>query len=340
MKSNWILVTGGAGFIGSHLAAELLQLGYSVRILDNLSTGKVENLEAATGCPLPKLPKTSEEGCQQILLGEKALFLFGSIADPATCQKACQGVDYVFHEAALGSVQRSVEDPLTSHRMNATGTLNVLQAAKEAGVKRLIYASSSSVYGNVPSDPEGEKPKYESLPPNPQSPYAATKLSGEIYCQIFSNLYQLETVSLRYFNVFGPRQDPNSIYAAVIPKFMHALANEVPPIIFGDGNQSRDFTFVGNVVQANLLAMTSPGISGQVFNIACGKRTSLNVLLGILQEKAGRRIHPKFEPLRKGEVRHSLAAIDRAARAFGYAATVDLRDGLAITWKWFQEKKI
>jgi UDP-glucose 4-epimerase len=301
-----ILVTGGAGFIGSHLVEELWKSGYQVRVLDNLSTGKKENLEELMGNFRFKFPNV-REGYSIVPLGDKGEFIWGDLSDLETCRKACKGVSCVFHLAALGSVPRSVEDPITSHRANATGTLNILQAAKEAKVKRVIYASSSSVYGNISSHLDERMPKSETLPPHPQSPYAATKLMGEHYCRIFFDLYGLETVSLRYFNVFGPRQDPQSMYAAVIPKFITALLKGISPIIYGDGQQSRDFTYVANVVQANLLAMNTTGISGRVFNIACGRQTTVNDLLSSLQEISGRPIVPQYKQPRSGEVRHSLA---------------------------------
>ena len=334
-----ILVTGGAGFIGSHLVEALLRRGQKVRILDNLSTGKIENLEEATGCRVA-LAEGKAKGVKRVALGDRGEFLRGDISDEEVCRQACQGVSYVFHLAALGSVQRSVEDPLSTHQANATGTLNMLQAAKEQGVKRFIYASSSSVYGNISSDPEEVRAKEESLPPHPESPYAATKLMGEFYCRIFSHLFGLETVSLRYFNVFGPRQDPKSIYSAVIARFMHALLHGNPPVIYGDGNQSRDFTYVKNVVQANLLAMEVPGISGRVFNIACSQRVSVNDLLSRLQEISGIRIPARFEPARSGEVRHSLSSIDEARIHLGYEPWIGFQDGLAATWTWFRQKGV
>jgi len=332
-----ILVTGGAGFIGSHLVEALLQRGAEVRILDNLSTGKKENLAEATGFPLEDLTEQLENS-PFFPLGRKAEFLFGDLSNLKTCRRSCEGISWVYHLAALGSVQRSVEDPIASHQANASGTLNILQAAKETGVKRVMYASSSSVYGNISANPEELIPKSESLPPHPQSPYAATKLMGEYYCQIFYNLYGLETVCLRYFNVFGPRQDPRSIYSAVIPKFIAALLESQPPVIYGDGNQSRDFTYVENVVQANLLAMERPGVAGQVFNIACGRQTSVNTLLSSLQKISGQRIPPQYERARSGEVRHSLAEIDLAKSCLGYEIKVGLPEGLSATWKWFKEK--
>jgi nucleoside-diphosphate-sugar epimerase len=331
------LITGGAGFIGSHLFAELFRRGQKVRILDNLSTGKKGNLEEVTNMSLPEV-SSGEEQLKIFRLGHDAEFFYGDIRDRETCRQACQGVEYIFHEAALGSVQRSVEDPLASHEANATGTLNILWAAREAGVRRVVYASSSSVYGNLSSDPEEVQPKTEDLPPSPQSPYAATKLLGEIYCRLFSGLYALETVSLRYFNVFGPRQNPDSVYAAVIPKFIAALKSQKSPQIYGDGNQSRDFTFVENVVQGNLRAMETPGISGEVFNIACGQRISVNELFSLLQKIAGSAMAPRHEKPRNGEVRHSLAGIDRARIRLGYMPQVEIHKGLQMTWDWFQEK--
>ncbi|MGB9700443.1 MAG: SDR family oxidoreductase [Thermodesulfobacteriota bacterium] len=331
-----ILVTGGAGFIGSHLVEALIARGEKVRILDNLSTGRKENLEEITGGSFPDLESLPEGTF--ISLHEKVEFLFGDVGNLETCRQACQGINEIFHLAALGSVQRSVEDPIATHYANATGTLNILKAAGEEKVKRVIYASSSSVYGNISVNPEEVIPKLESLPPHPQSPYAATKLMGEEYCRIFADLYGLETVSLRYFNVFGPRQNPNSIYAAVVPKFIVALLSGEPPIIFGDGEQSRDFTYVTNVVEANLLAMKAEQASGTVFNIACGKRTSVNKLLNYLQEISGRQIAPKYMEARKGEVRHSLADIKLAQKELGYQVKVDLRIGLEKTWEWFQKK--
>ena len=331
------LITGGAGFIGSHLAEELWKSGSQIRILDNLSTGKKENLEEAMGNSRFKFPN-SKEGSRIAPLGDKGEFIWGDIADLETCRQACQGISFVFHLAALGSVPRSVEDPITSHRANATGTLNILHAAKEAKVRRLVYASSSSVYGNLSSDPGGVKPKREDFPPSPQSPYAATKLAGEQYCRIFASLYGLETVSLRFFNVFGPRQDPNSLYAAVIPRFITALLTGQSPHIFGDGKQSRDFTYVENVVEANLLAAEAPDVSGGVFNIACGRQTTVNTLLATLQEISGRKIPPQYEEARSGEVRHSLSSIELARAHLGYKVKVDLEEGLQATWRWFQKK--
>lgn len=332
-----ILVTGGAGFIGSHLVEALLRRGQKVRVIDNLKTGTKENLEEVTGYPL-KNPGTPKEKFYLWPLGDRVEFLFGDIADLETCRRACQGISYVFHHAALVSVQRSLEDPISCHQANATGTLNILLAARETGVKRVVYASSSSVYGNIPSNAEPSVPNSENLPLLPQSPYAATKLLGENYCRIFSDLFGLETVSLRYFNVFGPRQNPHSIYSAVIPKFISALLTGNPPIIYGDGNQSRDFTYVDNVVQGNLLAMEASGVSGEVFNIACGQQSTVNDLLSYLQEISGRKIPARYDEPRSGEVRHSLASIGLARSRLGYEAKMELKEGLSSTWKWFQKR--
>ena len=249
-----VLVTGGAGFIGSNLTEELLRRGHFVRVLDDFSTGKRENLIFDEKYPSLKV-------------------IEGDIRDLHTCQKAVEGMEYVFHQGALPSVQRSVEDPETSNAVNVGGTLNILLAARGKGVKRVIYASSSSVYGDTPT-----LPKHEEMPTNPLSPYALQKYVGEHYCRLFYQLYGLETISLRYFNIFGPKQDPNSLYSAVIPKFIDALVQDRPPVIFGDGEQSRDFTYIENVVQANLLAMSAEHLHGEAINIACGKRISLNQL--------------------------------------------------------------
>jgi len=302
------LVTGGAGFIGSHIVDALLAEGHRVRVLDNFSTGKRENVAHVL---------------DQIELIE------GDARDPEAVRRSVEGVQYVLHQAALPSVPRSIKDPLTTHEVNATGTLNVLIAARDAGVKRLVYASSSSVYGDTP-----ELPKREDMTPRPKSPYAVSKLAGEHYCQAFGEAYGLETVCLRYFNVFGPRQDPNSQYAAAIPRFILALLNGGELRIYGDGEQTRDFTYVGNVVRANLLAATAPGAAGAVCNVACGQRTSLLTLIGMLSELTGKEPAPIFEPARPGDVRDSLADLTNAERRFGYAAKVSLVHGLRETVGW------
>jgi nucleoside-diphosphate-sugar epimerase len=314
-KMSKILVTGGAGFIGSNLTEALLQRGLFVRILDNFSTGKRENLIFDKRYPSLEIME-------------------GDIRDSSTCQEAVKGIEYVFHQAALPSVQRSVEDPETSNAVNGGGTLNILIAARDQRVKRVIYASSSSIYGDAPT-----LPKHEEMPSHPLSPYALQKYIGEQYCQLFHQLYGLETVSLRYFNIFGPKQDPNSIYSAVIPKFIDALIQGRPPIIFGDGEQSRDFTYVENVVQANLLAMSAEHLHGEAVNIACGERTSLNQLLNVLKDILGSKQSPIYEEPRKGDVRHSLADIRKGKEIMNYEPTIGIEIGLKKTVDFFQRQK-
>jgi nucleoside-diphosphate-sugar epimerase len=299
------LVTGGAGFIGSHIVDELLHRGERVRVLDNLSTGKRENLA-------------------QVI--DRIELIEGDIRDLMIVKAAMSDVDYVLHEAALPSVPRSVADPLTTNEVNVSGTLNVLVAAQEAGVKRVVFASSSSVYGDSPS-----LPKHEEMSTNPLSPYAASKLAGEDYCRAFHQVYGLPTVALRYFNVFGPRQDPNSQYAAVIPKFIVALLRGESPTIYGDGLQSRDFTYVTNVVQANLLACERHEAVGKVMNVACGAQYSLLDLHRELCELTGQRVEPVFAAQRAGDVKHSLASIEQIQRTLGYTPQADWRSGLRWT---------
>jgi len=310
-----ILVTGGAGFIGSHLTEALLKQGHLVRVLDNYSTGKRENLIFDKSYPFLEI-------------------IEGDIREIRVCKEAVKGVEYVFHQAAIPSVQRSIEDPMTTHSVNVNGTLNLLISSKEMEVKRFIYASSSSIYGDTPT-----LPKKEDMPPNPLSPYALQKYIGEQYCRLFSNLYGLETVSLRYFNIFGPKQDPTSIYSAVIPRFIDALLEGRSPIIYGDGEQSRDFTYIDNVVEANLLAMEIERLNGEVINIACGKRTSLNQLLDILKNLLGLNISAIHEEPRKGDVKHSLADIQKAKMILDYEPQWDTRMGLIKTIEFFQRKK-
>ncbi len=311
------LVTGGAGFIGSHLVGALLDDGHTVLCLDNLSTGKIENI-------------------QQFELNEQFMFFKADIRDLETLRRLMMGVDFVFHEAALGSVQRSVDDPLTTHEINATGTLNVLVAARETGVKRVVYASSSSVYGDSET-----LPKVESMTPAPKSPYAVTKLTGEHYAAVFTELFGLEVVSLRYFNVFGPRQDPFSDYAAVIPIFIRQLLRGESPTIFGDGTQSRDFTYIQNVVEANLRACEARGVGGKVFNVACGRRIDLNTLLSRLKSliepyrKGTEAIDPVYGPPRPGDVKHSLASIDVAQTWLGYTPRFSVEEGLKASIEWY-----
>jgi nucleoside-diphosphate-sugar epimerase len=312
-KMSNVLVTGGAGFIGSHLTEALLQEGHRVRVLDDFSTGKRENLIFDKKYPSLEI-------------------LEGDIRDLAICQKAMKGIEYVFHEAALPSVQRSVEDPLGSNAVNGGGTLNILFAAREEAVKRVIYASSSSIYGDTPT-----LPKHEEMLSHPLSPYALQKYIGEQYCRLFYELYGLETVSLRYFNIFGPKQDPNSIYSAVIPKFIEALLQGSPPIIFGDGEQSRDFTYIENVVQANLLAMSAEHLHGEAINIACAERTSLNQLVNVLRKILGSKVSPVYEEPRKGDVRHSLADIRKGKEILNYEPKVGIESGLKKTVEFFQK---
>jgi nucleoside-diphosphate-sugar epimerase len=309
-KAKTYLVTGGAGFIGSHMIDALLDAGHRVRVVDNFATGKRENLAHVLN---------------QIELDEI------SITDRVAVAEAMQGVDYVFHMAALGSVPRSVENPLETHETNITGTLNVLIAARDAGVKRVVYAGSSSAYGNIDSEY-----KSEDMTPCPLSPYAVAKLSGEQYGQAFTHVYGLETVTVRYFNVFGPRQDPLSMYAAVIPKFVTAMLGDSPPTVEGDGLQSRDFTYIDNVVHGNMLACHTEGIAGETFNIACGGRIDLLNMIDLLNKLMGKHIKPMFVDPRPGDVRHSRAAIDKARRVLGYEPNVSFEDGLARTLAWYE----
>jgi nucleoside-diphosphate-sugar epimerase len=304
------LVTGGGGFIGSHLADRLVMLGHDVRILDNFATGRAENLDGPAG---------------------EAELLQGDVRHYEDVAHAIRGCEVVLHQAALPSVPRSVRDPFASHETNATGTLNVLLAALEAGARRVVLASSSSVYGGNPG-----LPKREEMTPLPVSPYAAGKLAAESYCRAFNEVYPLETVALRYFNVFGPRQDPSSQYAAAIPKFIGALLAGRPPRVFGDGEQSRDFTFVGNVVDANLCAMVAPAAPGKVYNVACGKRTTVNQLIGALERQLGTHANPVYEPARPGDVRHSLADTTKAQRDLGWSPRVSASAGLSATVEYFR----
>jgi len=305
---SFYLVTGGAGFIGSHIVDRLVQDGEKVRVLDNFSTGKRANIEHN--------------------LGEIDL-INGSLTDMGTVRRAVEGVDYVLHQGALPSVPRSVNDPIGSNDANINGTLNLLVAARDAGVKRLVFASSSSVYGDSPS-----LPKHERMPPDPLSPYALTKLAGECYCRLFTDLYGLETVSLRYFNVFGPRQDPESQYAAVIPKFIKCMLKGERPVIYGDGLQSRDFTYVENNVEANILACSAPRAVGEVMNIACGDRFSLSELVDIINRILGTSIKPVFEPARPGDVKHSQADISKARELIGFEPKVGFVEGLERLVGW------
>jgi UDP-glucose 4-epimerase len=301
-----VLVTGGGGFIGSHLAERLLERGDDVRILDSFATGRRENV-----AHLPHV---------EIVEGDVQSF--------ERAHHAVRGCDAVLHQAALPSVPRSIQDPLTTNAVNVTGTLNVLLAARDAGVRRVVYASSSSVYGS-----NEELPKHEDQPVAPISPYAVSKLAGEGFCRSFTTIYGLECLSLRYFNVFGPRQDPMSQYAAVIPKFIAAALDGRRPVVFGDGEQSRDFTYIDNVVDANLLALDSSAGAGEVFNAAGGERISLNTMLSMLSDLSGVDLEPDYQPGRPGEVRHSQADIGRARETFGYQASIGFAEGLRRTFE-------
>jgi len=301
------LVTGGAGFIGRNIVKELLGSGHSAKVLDNFATGRRTNI-------------TEFEQHPDFTLIE------GDLRNPGDVQKAVEGVDYILHQGALPSVPRSVQDPVTSNDVNVNGTLNILQAARTAGVKRVVFASSSSVYGNNPT-----LPKTESMPVAPLSPYALTKYAGERYCQIFHQIYGLETVALRYFNVFGPFQDPSSQYSAVIPKFITMIKHGERPVIYGDGLQSRDFTFVANNVHANILACTAPDAAGKVMNIACGDRFTLIDLVDAINELLGTRVEPLFEPERAGDVKHSQAGITEAEKFLGFKPLVGFMEGLEKT---------
>ncbi len=304
------LVTGGAGFIGSHIVDALLKRGCSVTVLDNLSTGKTENMAG---------------------FSDQIDFVEGSVTDIDTVHECCAGVDVIFHEAALASVPRSIADPLAANFNNVDGTLNVLWAAKEAGVGRVVYAASSSAYGDTEV-----LPKTEDMPAQPLSPYAITKYAGELYCEVFNRIYGLSTVGLRYFNVFGPRQDPQSQYAAVIPIFITNLLQGKAPTIHGDGEQSRDFTFIENVVSANMLAATAQDPLGITMNVACGDRVTLNELYGIIKSELGSTIEPIHGPPRAGDVMHSQADISLADEKLAYRPLVDFSDGLATTVAWYQ----
>ena len=305
------VVTGGAGFIGSHLVEGLLLQGHTVRIIDNFATGKRRNVQAVQDQLAVEGITYSLEMCE------------GSILEAPVLANVMAGVDYVFHQAALASVAFSLQNPLLSNRVNVEGTLNVLLAARDAGVKRVIYAGSSSAYGDLP-----ELPKREDHPARPLSPYALAKFTGEQYCGMFTRLYGLETVVLRYFNVFGARQDPHSQYAAVIPKFITACLEQEPVRIFGDGLQSRDFTYVDNVVHGNILAMTAAEAAGQVINLANGGRTTLLQLVGYLERIFGRHIPREFFPPQPGDVKHSQADASRAKALLGFQPLIEIEQGL------------
>ncbi len=306
------LVTGGAGFIGSSLARALLTRGDSVRVVDDFSSGSRANIADLDG---------------------RIELLEGDIRDEALMDRACTGVEVIFHEAAIPSVPRSLAAPVASHGANATGTLMVLEAARRNGVRRVVYAGSSSVYGETPT-----LPKVETMPTAPLSPYAVSKLTGELYCQVYARTFKLQTAVLRYFNVFGPRQDPMSQYAAVIPRFVTAALQGQSPTIYGDGTQSRDFCFIDNVIEANLLAADAQDASGRVFNVACAAATSLNDVIGLVARGLGMKLEAKYEPPRVGDIKHSLADISLARKYLGYTAAVPFAQGLERTIAWYRQK--
>ncbi|HKP39284.1 MAG TPA: SDR family oxidoreductase [Pyrinomonadaceae bacterium] len=309
--SGVALVTGGAGFIGSHIAAALIENGAKVRIIDDLSTGYRRNIEQ---------------------IGSNIDFVEGSVADEKSLRRALEDVEIVFHEAAIPSVPRSVEKPIETHQASTNATFSLLIAARDRKVRRVVYAASSSAYGDQP-----ELPKQEDMRPAPLSPYAVAKLVGEYYCQVFTHVYGLETVSLRYFNVFGPRQDPGSQYSGVISRFMSALLAGEQPVIYGDGEQSRDFTYVSNVVNANMLAAESSKAVGSVINIANGRSVTLNQLLEIMKETTGKSdVAVQYLPARPGDIRDSLADLTRARTLLGYEPKVGLEDGLRKTLDWWK----
>lgn len=304
------LVTGGAGFIGSNTVDELMRRGHQVAVFDDFSAGKKNNLAAArVGIEL----------------------IEGSITDLDLCRKACRGADFVLHLAARTSVPRSVKDPIETDRVNIAGTLNVLVAARDAKVRRVVFAASSSAYGETPT-----LPKLETMQPVPISPYGVTKYVGELYCYAFGKCYGLETVSLRYFNVFGPRQDPSSPYSGVLSKFCSALLADESPVIYGDGEQSRDFTYIDNVVQANLLACEARDAAGKVFNVGTGSRFTLNQTIALLQKITGNKAAAKYESPREGDIRDSQADISAARKTLGYNPQIDFEEGLRRTWEWYK----
>lgn len=297
-----VLVTGGAGFIGSHLATRLVELGHKVRVLDNLSTGHLKNLAHLDG---------------------EIDFLEADLRDVNACKSACSGVEFVFHEAALGSVPKSIDDPQTSHDVNINGTFNLLKAATQAKVRRVIYAGSSSVYGD-----SAESPKHEAIIPQPLSPYAVQKLTGEYYCSVFTKCFGLDSITLRYFNVFGARQDPASQYAAAIPAFVTAILRGESPTVYGDGEQSRDFTYIDNVVDGNLLGMKAERTGGAVVNVACGGQITINETIAAINRSLGTNIKPKCVAPRAGDVRHSCADIRLAKKILNYHPKIGFEEGL------------
>lgn len=311
MDGKNIVITGGAGFIGSNLVKHLVTDNHVI-VIDDLSTGNIRNI-------------------QNLVLSKKIMFITGSITDLELLQKTFRNVDYIFHEAAIPSVPRSVKDPLKSNMVNAQGTLNVLLAARDNQVKKVIYASSSSVYGDTPT-----LPKKEDMPPNPLSPYAISKLTAEYFCEIFNRIYGLPTVSLRYFNVYGPWQDPTSEYAAVVPKFITNVLNGKSPIIYGNGEQTRDFTFIKDVVTANILAAEST--STGIYNIAGGKRISINELAQLIIKTCNKELSIEYQSPREGDILHSLADVSRAKKGFNFISKFNITDGIEETIKWYQKQ--
>ena len=305
------LVTGGAGFIGSHLVEKLVGDNARVRVLDNFTTGKRENIA-------PFLDRME--------------LIEGDIADPDICRRACDGVEVVFHQAAMPSVPKSVEDPVTSHRTNIDGTFNLLVAARDAGVRRFVYAASSSAYGETET-----LPKIESILPDPLSPYGVQKLTGEQYCTVFAKCYGLSTLSLRYFNVFGPRQDPKSQYAAAIPAFITAILRDEAPLVYGDGEQTRDFTHIDSVVHANMLAARADETQGEVMNAACGERITINEVIAEINRVLGKQVKSKHVDERAGDIKHSWADIGLAERLIGFKPLVSFADGLRSVIDWYKE---
>jgi UDP-glucose 4-epimerase len=308
------LVTGGAGFIGSHVATKLVELGHRVRIVDDFSTGHRANLAH---------------------LAEKIELIEGDIRDPAVCRGICEDIEFVFHEAAIPSVPKSIDNPQASHDANINGTFNILSAAVDRKVRRVIYAGSSSAYGDTE-----ESPKHEGIKPAPLSPYAVQKLAGELYCAAFYECFDLETITLRYFNVFGPRQDPHSTYAAAIPAFVTAILRGEPPTVYGDGEQTRDFTYIDNVVHGNMLAMQAGRTHGETVNLACGDRISVNRVIAAINELLKTQVKPRHVEPRPGDVRHSCADVRLAKKALGFEGVVTFEEGLERTIEYYRSMAV
>lgn len=314
MAKTRFLVTGGAGFIGSNICRKLVEQGQWVRVVDNLITGRKSNLDGVF---------------------DKIEFIQADMGDLDVANSVMKNIDVVLHQGAVPSVPRSVADPAMTHKHCVDATFTLLLAAKDAGVKRFVYAASSSAYGDTPT-----LPKVETMPTRPLSPYAAAKLFGEYYCSVFSKVYGLETISLRYFNVFGPYQDPTSQYAAAIPAFVSKILKEQSPTVYGDGEQSRDFTYIDNVIHANLLAANAPKVGGEVINIACGQRVTINEIIGLINRILGKNVKPSYQPSRAGDVKHSLASIDLAQKIIGYEPVVSFQDGLRNAIAWYKDNLI